>query len=59
MYIQSAELNGEPLNRAWLSHEEITAGGELTLHMGPEPNKEWATDEDARPESSGFQRSKQ
>ena len=41
MYIQKAELNGEPLNRVWISHEEYARGGRLELWLGPEPNKEW------------------
>ena len=40
-YIQSATLNGKPLNRCWISHDEIVKGGELVFEMGPEPNKEW------------------
>lgn len=40
-YIQSATLNGEPLNGPWITHEEIMAGGTLTLEMGSLPNKEW------------------
>lgn len=43
-YIQSASLNGEPLNRSWLTHEEITSGGKLRFIMGDRPNKEWAAD---------------
>lgn len=42
-YIQSASLNGEPFDRAWLSHMEIIKGGELVFEMGPEPNKAWAS----------------
>jgi predicted alpha-1,2-mannosidase len=38
IYIQSAELNGEPLDRPWITHEEITRGGKLTLQMGPDPS---------------------
>ncbi len=38
-YIQSASLNGKPLERAWLRHQEIVNGGELILVMGPIPNK--------------------
>jgi predicted alpha-1,2-mannosidase len=38
-YIQSATLNGKPLTRSWISHDEITAGGKLVLTMGPTPNK--------------------
>jgi predicted alpha-1,2-mannosidase len=41
IYIQSATLDGKPLNRAWLRHEEIVAGGTLNLVMGPKPNTEW------------------
>ena len=43
-YIQSAKLNGNVLNRAWISHSEITAGGTLEFVMGDKPNKEWASD---------------
>lgn len=37
VYIQSARLNGRPLDRRYLRHSEIVAGGELDLVMGPEP----------------------
>jgi predicted alpha-1,2-mannosidase len=40
LYIQSAELNSEPLERAWITHAEIGKGGTLRLHMGPNPS-EW------------------
>jgi putative alpha-1,2-mannosidase len=43
IYIQQARLNGEELKRAWITHEEVTAGGVLELTMGAEPNKEWGT----------------
>ncbi len=43
-YIQSARLNGKALDRAWFTHEELTAGGVLELTMGPEPNKDWGKD---------------
>jgi len=38
LYIQSAELNGQPLERTWITHEEITKGGTLRLQMGPNPS---------------------
>ncbi len=41
IYIQSATLNGSVMNRAWIRHEEIMAGGKLVLEMGPEPSG-WA-----------------
>lgn len=41
-YVQSAELNGKALDRAWLTHKEIAGGGRLVLHMGPQPSR-WGT----------------
>lgn len=42
IYIQSATLNGKPIDRSWIKHSEIMAGGELVLEMGPTPNRKWA-----------------
>jgi predicted alpha-1,2-mannosidase len=36
-YIQSASLNGKPLSRAWLTHDEIVFGGKLDLSFGAHP----------------------
>jgi predicted alpha-1,2-mannosidase len=44
LYVQSATLDGKPLNRAWLTHEEIASGGTLRLEMGPTPSA-WGTTE--------------
>jgi predicted alpha-1,2-mannosidase len=41
LYIRSATLNGVPLNRYWIEHSEILAGGELVFDMSAEPNPEW------------------
>jgi predicted alpha-1,2-mannosidase len=38
-YVQRAELDGQPLNRAWLRHSEIARGGRLVLYMGPHPSR--------------------
>jgi len=38
-FIQSATLNGKPLNTPWFSHSDLTDGGKLILKMGPLPNK--------------------
>ena len=40
-YIQSASLNGEPLERPWISHADIKNGSTLKLIMGNTPNKLW------------------
>ena len=37
IYIQSMTLNGKPLDRFWITHQEITAGGVLEMEMGPDP----------------------
>jgi predicted alpha-1,2-mannosidase len=42
-YIQSAELNGRPLERPWFYQTQLTGGGELILVMGPEPNPDWGS----------------
>ncbi|MCE5269173.1 MAG: GH92 family glycosyl hydrolase [Planctomycetaceae bacterium] len=49
VYIQSATLNGQPLTRSWLSHAELTAGGELILKMGSAPNPAWGSSTEDRP----------
>ncbi len=41
IYIQSATLNGQALDRPWLSHSEIMAGGTLHLQLGSQPNQKW------------------
>lgn len=51
-YIQSASLNGKPLDRAWFNHSEIASGGVLKLKMGPRPNKIWASSADSVPPSA-------
>jgi putative alpha-1,2-mannosidase len=35
-YIQSVELNGKALNRNYITHEEVVAGGLLSFKMGTE-----------------------
>ena len=50
VYIQSATLNGATLDKPWFFHHQLVSGGVLTLHLGPEPNKQWgAQPEDAPP----------
>jgi predicted alpha-1,2-mannosidase len=41
MYVTSATLNGRVLDRAWLRHREIAAGGRLVLTMANAPSR-WA-----------------
>ncbi|HEY5849141.1 MAG TPA: GH92 family glycosyl hydrolase [Lysobacter sp.] len=50
-YIGRAMLNGKPLERAFLRHEEIMAGGELHFTMQAQPDKAWATGAAQRPYS--------
>jgi putative alpha-1,2-mannosidase len=33
VFIESIKLNGKPLDRFWISHEEIVNGGTLELEM--------------------------
>ncbi|HEY2014261.1 MAG TPA: glycoside hydrolase family 92 protein, partial [Bryobacteraceae bacterium] len=45
-YIRSATLNGLPLQRTWISHQEIVGGGELIFEMSSEPNPAWPASPD-------------
>ena len=40
-YVAALTLNGKPLRRAFLRHEEIMAGGELRFTMSDRPNHAW------------------
>ena len=40
-YIQSATLNGKPLTRPFLSHDDVVKGGKLVFVMGDQPDKTW------------------
>jgi len=50
-YVGSVSLNGKPLDRAYVTHQEIVAGGELRFTMQAEPNKSWAGDAASLPYS--------
>jgi putative alpha-1,2-mannosidase len=43
VYIQSAELNGQPLNDCWIYRDDLMKGGKLTFTMGAQPNTAWGT----------------
>jgi predicted alpha-1,2-mannosidase len=48
-YVGKVLLNGKPLTRSFIRHEEILAGGELRFVMQATPNKAWAANPQARP----------
>ncbi len=50
-YVGSVLLNGKLLERTYITHSEIMAGGELRFHMQAGPNKSWGASEAARPYS--------
>ncbi len=43
-YIQSATLDGKPLNMTTITHDDIVLGGTLILIMGDRANHSWGTD---------------
>ena len=48
-------LDGKPLERTWITHDEIEAGGTLRFVMQATPNKTWGTEVSERPYSmTGF-----
>jgi predicted alpha-1,2-mannosidase len=50
-YVQSATLDGEPLEKPWFYAERLTDGGRLVLQMGAEPNKKWGRGHEKAPPS--------
>jgi predicted alpha-1,2-mannosidase len=50
-YVGSVRLNGQPLTRAFIRHEEIMSGGELHFVMQAQPNRTWAINPHSRPYS--------
>jgi len=40
-YIQSATLNGKPMNKPFIHHDEIMKGGKLVFEMGDKANRNW------------------
>jgi len=48
-YIQSATLNGKPLNGPFIRHTDIANGSTLIFIMGPRPNKKWGAGNAVRP----------
>lgn len=51
LYIQSAQLNNQALNKPWVLHETVVKGGKLTLNMGEKPNKSWGSKPEQAPPS--------
>jgi len=49
VFVQSATLNGRPLDRPWFKATELFGGGELILQMGPQPNRAWGAGMDKAP----------
>lgn len=43
-YIQSVKLNGKPLDRLWVRHEDLAGGGHLQFVLGAEPNRTLGVD---------------
>ena len=43
-YVQSATLNGKPLEQCWLYRDELYKGGTLKLTMGNQPNEKWGVE---------------
>jgi predicted alpha-1,2-mannosidase len=57
-YIQSAQLNGKPLDRPWFPHSAIANGGSLVLEMGDKPNTRWGSGQEYAPPSASDENSR-
>jgi putative alpha-1,2-mannosidase len=50
-YLGAVRLNGRPLTRTFIRHEEIMSGGELRFLMQAQPDKHWGASPASRPYS--------
>lgn len=48
-YVKSVRLNGEKLNRSYITVEEVLAGGTLVFVMTDDSNTSWGTSLESRP----------
>ncbi len=51
IYIQSAELNGQPYEKSYITYADLMSGGVLRFTMGAEPNKSYGAARESRPVS--------
>ena len=51
IYIESVTLNGKNYNNSYITHKDITNGGELKFVMSDTPNKAFGKDYKNRPKS--------
>ncbi|SOB87380.1 alpha-1,2-mannosidase, putative [Sphingomonas guangdongensis] len=51
-YVAQVRLNGRPLPRGFIRHDEVMAGGTLAFTMAAQPNRRWATTPAERPFSA-------
>jgi len=55
-YVGGVTLDGKPVTKAYLRHDQILAGGELRFRMQATPNKRWASAPSERPFSTSGHR---
>ncbi|MCP4660722.1 MAG: glycoside hydrolase family 92 protein [bacterium] len=51
VYVSEVWLNGERLDRSYITHDEVMGGGALRFVMSDRPNRGWGTGAEARPYS--------
>ena len=42
-YIQGVAIDGQPLQHDWIWYRQITAGGEMQVTLGAQPNRAWGS----------------
>ncbi len=55
-YIQSASIDGRPLNKPWFPETAVTKGGLWKVVVGSKPNRSWATSPGDAPPSMSAER---
>ncbi len=50
-YVRGVRLDGQPIARNWLGHDELMAGGTLHFDMGAAPDSSWGSSPESAPYS--------
>ncbi|UJF31490.1 GH92 family glycosyl hydrolase [Paenibacillus hexagrammi] len=53
-FIQSASLNGNNFDQAWIRYADIMAGGTLEFEMGSQPNTDWGASPNSAPPMTDY-----
>jgi len=51
-YIQNAEMNGQPYDKCYITHQEIMTQNSISFNMSDKPNIKWAISKESVPQAA-------